>query len=54
MSTGNDKNSLLEGKFGKTTKGCLRGSPLPPMLSNIVLNELDYELEKRGSICFEP
>jgi len=30
------------------TKGTPQGSPLSPMLSNIVLNELDKELEKRG------
>lgn len=39
---------IVEGKFEKTTKGCPQGSPLSPMLSNIVLNELDYELERRG------
>jgi group II intron reverse transcriptase/maturase len=37
-----------KGIFEKTTKGCPQGSPLSPMLSNIVLNELDQELEKRG------
>jgi RNA-directed DNA polymerase len=37
-----------DGIFEKTTKGCPQGSPLLPMLSNIVLNELDHELEKRG------
>jgi RNA-directed DNA polymerase len=39
---------IVEGKFEKTTKGCPQGSPLSPMLSNIVLNELDQELERRG------
>jgi group II intron reverse transcriptase/maturase len=39
---------VVNGKFEKTTKGCPQGSPLSPMLSNIVLNELDYELERRG------
>jgi RNA-directed DNA polymerase len=39
---------IIEGKFEKTTKGCPQGSPLSPMLSNIVLNELDQELEGRG------
>jgi RNA-directed DNA polymerase len=39
---------MVEGKFEKTTKGCPQGSPLSPMLSNIVLNELDHELERRG------
>jgi group II intron reverse transcriptase/maturase len=39
---------IVEGKLEKTTKGCPQGSPLSPMLSNIVLNELDQELERRG------
>jgi RNA-directed DNA polymerase len=39
---------IEDGVFVKTTKGCPQGSPLSPMLSNIVLNELDHELEKRG------
>ena len=39
---------VVEGKFEKTRKGCPQGSPLSPMLSNIVLNELDQELERRG------
>ena len=39
---------IVDGKFEKTTKGCPQGSPVSPMLSNIVLNELDQELERRG------
>ncbi|MCP4668406.1 MAG: group II intron reverse transcriptase/maturase [Deltaproteobacteria bacterium] len=39
---------IVDGKFEKTIKGCPQGSPLSPMLSNIVLNELDHELERRG------
>ena len=39
---------VVDGKFEKTTKGCPQGSPLSPMLSNIVLNELDHDLEHRG------
>ena len=39
---------VVEGKFEKTTKGAPQGSPLSPMISNIVLNELDHELERRG------
>ena len=39
---------IVEGKMEKTTKGCPQGSPVSPMLSNIVLNELDQELERRG------
>ena len=30
------------------TEGTLQGSPLSPLLSNIVLDELDKELERRG------
>ena len=39
---------IVEGKMEKTTKGCPQGSPVSPMLSNIVLNELDQELQRRG------
>jgi RNA-directed DNA polymerase len=39
---------IVEGRMEKTTKGCPQGSPVSPMLSNIVLNELDHELERRG------
>ena len=39
---------MVDGVFDKTEKGCPQGSPLSPMLSNIVLNELDHELERRG------
>lgn len=39
---------IVEGEFEKTTKGCPQGSPLSPMLSNIVLNELDHKLEARN------
>jgi RNA-directed DNA polymerase len=39
---------VVDGVFEKTEKGCPQGSPLSPMLSNIVLNELDKELGRRG------
>jgi len=39
---------VVDGVFEKTTKGCPQGSPVSPMLSNIVLNELDQELQRRG------
>jgi RNA-directed DNA polymerase len=39
---------VVEGRYEKTTKGVPQGSPLSPILSNIVLNELDHELERRG------
>ena len=39
---------LLNGKLVKRKKGVPQGSPLSPLLSNIMLHELDKELEKRG------
>jgi group II intron reverse transcriptase/maturase len=39
---------LINGKLHKRSKGVPQGSPLSPLLSNILLNELDKELEKRG------
>ncbi len=32
----------------ETEEGCPQGIPLSPLLSNIMLNELDKELERRG------
>lgn len=42
---------LWGGLISQRTKGTPQGSPLSPLLSNIVLDELDKELEKRGH-CF--
>ena len=42
---------LSGGLITQRTKGTPQGSPLSPLLSNIVLDELDKELEKRGH-CF--
>jgi RNA-directed DNA polymerase len=39
---------LINGKLTKRRKGVPQGSPLSPLLSNIMLNELDKELDKRG------
>ena len=39
---------MVENRFIKTCQGVPQGSPLSPILSNIVLDELDKELEKRG------
>lgn len=39
---------LLNGVFFKSTEGTPQGGPLSPLLSNIVLDELDKELERRG------
>jgi RNA-directed DNA polymerase len=38
----------IDGKLHKRRKGVPQGGPLSPLLSNIVLNELDRELEKRN------
>ncbi len=38
----------INGRLVKRRKGVPQGSPLSPLLSNIVLNELDKELERRG------
>jgi group II intron reverse transcriptase/maturase len=39
---------LSGGLISQRTKGTPQGSPLSPLLSNIVLDELDKELENRG------
>jgi len=33
---------VIDGEYQETPKGCPQGSPLSPMLSNMVLNELDW------------
>ncbi len=38
----------VKGKFRKTIVGVPQGGPLSPILSNVMLNELDKELEQRG------
>jgi len=38
----------INGKLTKRRKGVPQGSPLSPLLSNIMLNELDKELERQG------
>ena len=39
---------LVNGMFEKTAVGMPQGGPLSPLLSNIMLNELDKEVECRG------
>ena len=38
----------INGKLVKRRKGVPQGSPLSPLLSNIMLHELDRELERQG------
>lgn len=39
---------VIKGRLVKRRKGVAQGSPLSPLLSNIMLHELDKELEKQG------
>ena len=39
---------MIGHKFEETEQGVPQGGPLSPLLSNIMLNELDRELERRG------
>ena len=39
---------MPEGLAVRTEEGVPQGGPLSPLLSNVVLDELDWELEKRG------
>jgi RNA-directed DNA polymerase len=42
---------MIDGMVSQRDKGTPQGSPLSPLLSNIMLDELDRELERRGH-CF--
>ena len=39
---------MQDGKRTPTREGTTQGSPLSPLLSNVILDELDKELERRG------
>lgn len=39
---------VVNGRLNPTSKGVPQGGPLSPLLSNILLDDLDKELEKRG------
>ena len=41
---------VIRNKFEETKVGVPQGGPLSPLLSNIMLNELDRELENRGHL----
>ena len=38
----------VKGRLNQTRRGVPQGGPLSPLLSNILLDDLDKELEKRG------
>lgn len=46
-----DAGVMEDGLVSPTDEGTPQGSPLSPLLSNLVLDELDKELERRGH-CF--
>src|SRR5690625_6937045 len=43
-----DSGVMVNGKYENTPVGTQQGGNLSPLLSNIMLNELDKELEARG------
>ena len=43
------RSGIMDGvKLSQSTEGAVQGSPFSPLLSNLVLDELDKELEARG------
>jgi group II intron reverse transcriptase/maturase len=40
--------AVEQGLFARTDIGVAQGGPLSPLLSNVMLNELDWELSRRG------
>ena len=39
---------VVDGIVGETVEGAPQGGPLSPLLANVLLSELDWELERRG------
>ncbi|NBA94220.1 group II intron reverse transcriptase/maturase [Pseudomonas sp. R5(2019)] len=46
-----DAGTLIDGAIEKSRCGTPQGSPLSPLLANVLLDEVDRELERRGH-CF--
>ncbi|MDU8616902.1 group II intron reverse transcriptase/maturase, partial [Pseudomonas syringae pv. actinidiae] len=46
-----NSGALIEGMVMTSTRGTPQGGPLSPLLANVVLDEVDKELERRGH-CF--
>jgi RNA-directed DNA polymerase len=42
---------MVDGLVSPSVEGTPQGGPLSPLLSNLVLDELDRELERRGHCC---
>lgn len=42
---------VVDKRFEETDIGLAQGGNISPLFSNIMLNELDKELEKRGIVC---
>src|SRR6056297_1836607 len=38
---------MINGVVTESHQGCQQGGPLSPLLSNVMLNQLDHELERR-------
>lgn len=46
-----DAGTLINGEVEKSRCGAPQGGPLSPLLTNVLLDEVDRELERRGH-CF--
>ena len=39
---------MIDGMYQRNDEGVVQGGPLSPLLGNVMLNECDHELERRG------